>query len=85
LSTDGRENFLVMTDVFSKFTQTIPTNDQRASTISGACTVPHFLSHYLNRSNLQYRRTPPETSCLALAAPDSDFSSSGHLIINVVV
>lgn len=33
-STDGKENFLVMTDVFSKYTQTVATKDQRASTVA---------------------------------------------------
>ncbi len=28
-ASDGRENVLVMTDVFSKFTQALPTRDQR--------------------------------------------------------
>ena len=32
LSSDGRENVLVMTDVFTKFSQAIPTRDQRAET-----------------------------------------------------
>ncbi|KAJ8390423.1 hypothetical protein AAFF_G00103580, partial [Aldrovandia affinis] len=32
---DGREQVLVMTDVFSKFTQAVPTRDQRASTVAG--------------------------------------------------
>ena len=31
-ATDGRENVLVMTDVFTKFTHAVPTKDQRAST-----------------------------------------------------
>uniref|UniRef100_A0A3P9KI47 Gypsy retrotransposon integrase-like protein 1 n=1 Tax=Oryzias latipes TaxID=8090 RepID=A0A3P9KI47_ORYLA len=31
---DGREQVLVMTDVFSKFTQVVPTRDQRASTVA---------------------------------------------------
>ena len=31
-ATDGRENVLVMTDVFTKFTPAVPTRDQRAST-----------------------------------------------------
>ena len=34
-SRDGREQVLVMTDVFSKFTQAVPTRDQRASTVAG--------------------------------------------------
>ena len=33
-SQDGRENVLVMTDVFSKFTQAVATRDQRASTVA---------------------------------------------------
>lgn len=33
-ATDGRENVLVITDVFSKYTQAIPTKDQRASTVA---------------------------------------------------
>ena len=31
-ATDGRENVLIMTDVFTKFTYAVPTKDQRAST-----------------------------------------------------
>uniref|UniRef100_A0A8P4KCX1 Gypsy retrotransposon integrase-like protein 1 n=1 Tax=Dicentrarchus labrax TaxID=13489 RepID=A0A8P4KCX1_DICLA len=34
-SRDGREQVLIMTDVFSKFTQAVPTRDQRASTVAG--------------------------------------------------
>lgn len=34
-SRDGKEHVLVMTDVFSKFTQAVPTRDQRASTVAG--------------------------------------------------
>ncbi|KAJ8401788.1 hypothetical protein AAFF_G00377590 [Aldrovandia affinis] len=33
-SRDGREHVLVMTDVFSKYTQAVPTRDQRASTVA---------------------------------------------------
>lgn len=33
-SSDGREHVLVLTDVFSKYTQAIPTADQRASTVA---------------------------------------------------
>ncbi|KAK7898384.1 hypothetical protein WMY93_019237 [Mugilogobius chulae] len=33
-SRDGKENVLVMTDVFSKFTQAVATKDQRASTVA---------------------------------------------------
>ena len=33
-STDGRENLLVMTDVFSKFTQAVPTRNQSATSVA---------------------------------------------------
>ena len=33
-SSDGRENILIMTDVFSKFTQAVPTRDQKATTVA---------------------------------------------------
>lgn len=33
-SSDGRENVLVLTDVFTKYTLAIPTRDQRASTVA---------------------------------------------------
>ena len=32
-ASDGRENFLVLTDVYSKFTQAIPTRNQEAGTV----------------------------------------------------
>ena len=35
-SRDGRENVLVLTDVFSKFTLAIPTKDQKATTVAKA-------------------------------------------------
>ncbi len=31
---DGRENVLILTDIFSKYTQAIPTKDQQASTVA---------------------------------------------------
>ena len=33
-ASDGRENVLVLTDVFSKFTQAIPTRNQEAGTVA---------------------------------------------------
>ena len=33
-ATDGRENVLVMTDVFTKFTVAVPTKDQKANTVA---------------------------------------------------
>ena len=33
-ASDGKENVLVITDVFTKFTQAIPTRDQRATTVA---------------------------------------------------
>uniref|UniRef100_A0A3P9JFB1 Gypsy retrotransposon integrase-like protein 1 n=1 Tax=Oryzias latipes TaxID=8090 RepID=A0A3P9JFB1_ORYLA len=35
-ATDGREHVLIMTDVFSKFTQAVPTRDQKAATVASA-------------------------------------------------
>jgi len=32
-ASDGRENVLLLTDVFSKFTQAVPTKEQQASTV----------------------------------------------------
>uniref|UniRef100_A0AAQ4PVA4 Integrase catalytic domain-containing protein n=1 Tax=Gasterosteus aculeatus aculeatus TaxID=481459 RepID=A0AAQ4PVA4_GASAC len=39
---DGREQVLVLTDVFSKFTQAIPTRDQRAATVADVLTKEWF-------------------------------------------
>ena len=33
-ASDGRENVLVLTDIFTKYTQAVPTKDQRASTVA---------------------------------------------------
>lgn len=41
-SGDGRENMLVMTDVFSKFTQAFPTPDQKATTTARILTEKWF-------------------------------------------
>ena len=41
-SRDGREQVLIMTDVFSKFTQPVPTRDQRASTVAGVLVQEWF-------------------------------------------
>ena len=41
-SQDGKENVLVMTDVFSKFTQAVATRDQRASTVAGILVTEWF-------------------------------------------
>jgi len=35
-ASDGRENILVITDIFTKFTQAIPTKDQKAKTVAAA-------------------------------------------------
>ena len=40
-ATDGRENVLVLTDVFTKFTIAIPTRNQRASTV-----VKHLIKEW---------------------------------------
>ena len=39
---DGREHLLVVTDVFSKFTQAFPTRDQKASTVAKVLTERWF-------------------------------------------
>ncbi|KAJ8003957.1 hypothetical protein DPEC_G00153790 [Dallia pectoralis] len=44
-SSDGRENVLVLTDVFSKFTVAVPTRDQRAITVA-KCLVKHWIQPY---------------------------------------
>ena len=44
-SSDGRENVLVFTDVFTKFTVAVPTNDQRALTVA-KCLVKHWIQPY---------------------------------------
>ena len=41
-ASDGRENVLVVTDVFSKFTQAYPTPDQKASTVARVLTEKWF-------------------------------------------
>ena len=33
-ASDGRENVLVMTDIFTKYTQAVPTRDQKATTVA---------------------------------------------------
>lgn len=44
-SSDGRENVLIFTDVFSKFTVAVPTRDQRALTVA-KCLVKHWIQPY---------------------------------------
>ena len=41
-TSDGRENVLVMTDVFSKFTVAIPMKDQKATTVAKVLTQKWF-------------------------------------------
>ncbi len=41
-SRDGQEQVLIMTDVFSKFTQAVPTYDQRASTVANVLVKEWF-------------------------------------------
>lgn len=42
---DGRENVLVVTDVFSKFAQAYPTSDQRARTVARVLTEKWFYTY----------------------------------------
>ena len=44
-ASDGRENVLVLTDVFTKFTVAVPTRDQRASTVVKALVQEWFLTY----------------------------------------
>ena len=44
-SSDGREDVLVITDVFSKFTQTVVTKDQKAVTVAKAL-VKHWFPYF---------------------------------------
>lgn len=48
-ASDGRENVLVLTDVFSKFTQAFPTPDQRASTVARILTEKWFYTYSIPR------------------------------------
>lgn len=41
----GKENVLVMTDVFTKFTQAVATRDQKASTVA-LCLIQQWFHHY---------------------------------------
>ncbi|KAG1928789.1 interleukin-1 receptor accessory protein-like 1-A, partial [Pimephales promelas] len=44
-SSDGKENLLVVTDVFSKFSQAYPTVDQRSSTVARVLTEQWFYTY----------------------------------------
>ncbi len=44
-SSDGRENVLIVTDVFTKFTQAFPTRDQRADTTAKILLREWFLKY----------------------------------------
>ncbi|VDI66697.1 Hypothetical predicted protein [Mytilus galloprovincialis] len=43
IDNDGRENVLVLTDVFTKFTQAFPTRDQKATTVAKVLVKDWFL------------------------------------------
>ena len=44
-ASDGRENVLVMTDVFTKFTQAVPTRVQEAATVAKVLVYKWFQRH----------------------------------------
>ncbi len=44
-SSDGRENVLIVTDIFTKFTQAFPTRDQRADTTAKILFREWFLKY----------------------------------------
>lgn len=44
-ASDGQENVVVVTDIFTKFTQTFPTHDQKSDTI-GQCEHFNRILHF---------------------------------------
>ena len=48
-ASDGKENVLVITDVFTKFTQAIPTRDQRATTVADVLQREWFVRYGVPR------------------------------------
>ena len=46
---DGRENGLVMTDVFTKYTHAVPTGDQKAATTAKVLVKKWFLRYSVPR------------------------------------
>ncbi len=55
-SSDGRENVLIVKDVFTKFTQTFPTRDQRADSTG------KFILKYTKMRDTEPKQFMPDTS-----------------------
>lgn len=51
-ASDGREHVLVITDVFSKYTQAVPTRDQKATTVANILVYEWFYRFEIGRAHV---------------------------------